>query len=366
MKTALKKHAADIIVSSVIFYIFSIFLSFDNYCKTQVTPETPLFNIAGLPFLRMEFISIIFAFAFIIGTLIIVLFKKADKFFLPFALGFTGILTVFISLFDVNTLQLFAPKMRISHVIMTVSQVLAIVAAVSGGFIGAACAVISRQKISSKAVLPSSLSAAVLSILANEENLQGGLFFISGILLLLGSIVSDFGFEYKPAAKIKMDIKREILPFILTVSFTALFGILYASVYENAGFSLTGFTAVSGILIILFALSIKMDYNVFMQPAAIFIGTIISFVLVHFAGNVITYSGNRVIYVIPYSILLILSAVCAGLFIAVFASKKSKGNKDEKPNKNVFVKRQNNSAVNKKVFKENRQKRRLSEQFAQI
>lgn len=322
MKTALKKHKTDIVVSSIIFYIFSIFLSFDNYCKTQVTPETPLFNIAGLPFLRPEFISIIFTFAFIIGTLIVALFKKADKFFLPFALGFTGILAVFISLFDVNTLQLFAPTMRISHVIMTVSQVLAIVAAVSGGFIGAACAVISRQKISSKAVLPCALSATVFSILANEENMQNGLFFISGILLLLGSIVSDFDFEYKPAEKIKINIKNEILPFILTVCFIALFGILYASVYENAGFSLTGFTAVSGVLLILFALSIKMHYNIFMQPAAMFIGTIIGFVFVHFAGNVITYSGNRVIYIMPYSILLILSAVSAGLFITVFALKK--------------------------------------------
>lgn len=327
MKTALKKHASDIIISSVIFYIFSIFLSFDNYCKTQVTPETPLFNIAGLPFLRMEFISIIFAFAFIIGSLIVVLFKKADKFLLPFALGFSGILAVFISLFDVNTLQLFAPTMRISHVIMTVSQVLAIVTAVSGGFIGAGCTVISRQKISSKAVLPSALSATVLSILANEENLQGGLFFISGILLLFGSIVSDFCFEFKPAEKIKINLKNEILPFILTLCLTALFGILYASVYENSGFSLTGFSAVSGILLILFALSMKMNYNIFMQPAAIFIGTIISFVLVHFAGNVITYSGNRVIYIMPYSILLILSAICAGLFIAVYSLKKSTENK---------------------------------------
>ena len=102
----------------------------------------------------------------------------------------------------------------------------------------------------------------------------------------------------------------------------SIFGILYASVYENAGFSLTGFTAVSGILLILFALSIKMHYNIFMQPVAIFIGTIIGFVLAHFAGNVITYSGNRVIYIMPYSILLILSACSAGLFITVFALKK--------------------------------------------
>ena len=155
--------------------------------------------------------------------------------------------------------------------------------------------------------MPAALSATILSILANEENLQNGLFFISGILLLFGSIVSDFDFEYRSADKIEINIKNEVLPFILTVCFTALFGILYASVYENAGFSLTGFTAVSGVLLILFALSIKMNYNV---------------VLVHFAGNVITYSGNRVIYVMPYSILLVLSAVCAGLFIAVFALKK--------------------------------------------
>lgn len=49
----------------------------------------------------------------------------------------------------------------------------------------------------------------------------------------------------------------------------SIFGILYASVYENAGFSLTGFTAVSGILLILFALSIKMHYNIFMQPCSL-------------------------------------------------------------------------------------------------
>lgn len=105
--------------------------------------------------------------------------------------------------------------------------------------------------------------------------------------------------------------------------FLLLCSILYASVYENAGFSLTGFTAVSGILLILFALSMKMHYNILIQPAATAVGTIISFVLVHFADSVITYSGNRVIYVMLYSILLIVSLLCTGLFIAVYKLKKS-------------------------------------------
>ena len=321
MKNNLKKYSSDIIVSSVIFYIFGIFLSFDAYCKTQVTPETPLFNIAGLPFLRMEFVSIIFTAAFLIGSLVVLVLKKADKFLLPFALGFAGVLAIFISVFDVNTLQLISPTLRISHIIMTVSQVLAIVVAVSGGFMGAVCAVLCKQKISAKVVLPSALFATVLSVLANEENLQTMLFFISGILLLASSLLSDFFFEINSSEKVKTFAKSEILPFVSTMCVTALFGILYSVLYENTGFSFTGLTAVSGIVLVVLALILKSNYNTLLQPIAMFSGTIISFVLVHFAGNVVTYSSNRVVYVMPYSVAIVLSLICVILCIAMCALK---------------------------------------------
>lgn len=311
MINKLKKNAHCISVFSVIFYITTLFLTFDIYCKKQVTPETPLLNIAGLPFLRMDFLLIIFTLAFLIGAVIVHIFKKAVGFLLPFALGFSGLLSLFIALFDVNTLQLFDPTMRISHVIMTVSRVLAIIAGVSGGFIGAVCTILCKQKTSAKSIAFYSIFSVILSVLANAENMQNWLFIISAILLLSSSFLNDFS-KNTFYNENKMDSSSayiKICAFLSTVCFTALIGVLYSTLCENAGFSELGYTAVLGILSTVFMLFLTLHYNSVLQPIAMLMGSVISYIFIHYASDVVTYSGNRVVYIMPYYVSIILMAI---------------------------------------------------------
>lgn len=53
------------------------------------------------------------------------------------------------------------------------------------------------------------------------------------------------------------------------------------------------------------------------NSTAIVLGSIISYILIHYASEVITYSGNRVLYVVPYSVLIICS-----IFITISFSYK--------------------------------------------
>lgn len=311
MINKLKKNAHCISVFSVIFYITTLFLTFDIYCKNQVTPETPLLNIAGLPFLRMDFLLIIFTLAFLIGAVIVHIFKKAVGFLLPFALGFSGLLSLFIALFDVNTLQLFDPTMRISHVIMTVSRVLAITAGVSGGFIGAVCTMIYRKKASVKSIALYSMLAVILSVFANAENMQNWLFLISAILLLGSSILNDFSKNtvYDKAKRDSSPASIKICSFLSTVCFTSLIGISYSTLCENAGILELGYTASLGIIVTIFAFSLSLHFNSVLQPIALLLGSILSYIFIHYASDVVTYSGNRVIYITPYYISIFLIAI---------------------------------------------------------
>ncbi len=324
MMDKLKRNAHSISAFSVIFYTVTLFLTLDTYCKNRVTPETPLLNIAGLPFLRMDFVLIIFTAAFLIGTAIVYLLKKSAPFLLPFALGVAGLLSLFIALFDVNTMQLFDPTMRISHVIMTVSRVLAIVAGVSGGFIGAACTILCRQKISAKSAVLSAGAAIILSLLANAENLQNQLFAFCAVLLLFGSAVCDFSKEkicLESKAK-RAAPKTAICAFLSAVSFTALAGSIYAVLCENAGFSALTCTVFSGIVCIAFCAVLTVGYRAVLSPAAMFTGSVLSYVLVHYGSRVVTYSGNRVIYIMPYWVGSVLLAVSAVTAVLLFRQKK--------------------------------------------
>lgn len=299
-----KLNASDISVFSVIFFITFIFLTFDIYCKNQVTPETPLLNIAGLPFLRMDFVMLVFALAFLAGVIISKVLKKVSEIITPLALGGFGCIAIFLFLFDVNTMQLIAPTMRISHVIMTVSRVLAIVAGASGIFAGVALTNISKYVSSKKPIIISSVSAIILSIIANAENLQTGLYLVCGVLLLVSSVIFDFSNKDNMDIAIseKRSIKIIIADFISASSLTAVFGILYSVLCNNAGFGESSFIAISGLVLLVLVISV--DLNV-ANSIALFFGSVISYTLIHYSSDVVSYSGNRVIYVVPYSILIV-------------------------------------------------------------
>lgn len=327
MKKFLNSNAANISAFSTVFFITSILLTLDIYCKNQVTPETPLYNIAGLPFLRMDFILILFTLTFLIGTILAVLLKKFTKSIASFALGALGCISIFMFLFDVNTMQLIAPTMRISHVIMTVSRVLAIFAGASGIFAGLSITAISNCKVSKKSIIISSVSAILLSVIANAENLQVILYLICGILLLAGSIIFDFS-QVSDTIKLSFNkpkiTKQSCAEFMTNLSLTVLFGILYSLLCNNTCINETGFTAISGLILLAITACI---YISIINSAALFFGSIISYVLIHYASEITAYSGNRVIYVMPYSIGIVCFIIAAfSVIYNLICKQKSKSN----------------------------------------
>lgn len=325
MKNRVQAHAAQFAAFSAVFFSVSLFLTLDIYCKNQVTPETPLLNIAGLPFLRMDFVLVVFAAAFAVGTLAAMLLKKFARGLRALALGGLGCIAVFLVLFDADTLQLLAPTMRISHVIMTVSRVLAITAGAGGIFAGVYFSRLSDFIALKKPMCVGAAAAVACSVFANAENLQTVLYAACGILLLLGSLLSDFA----DPAPVHTTLSRSktvcgsLADFLGTGALTALFGISYSVWCENAGFSETGLTVIAGCICIVLVASARTRPNL-QRAAALLLGSAVSYCLVHFASEVITYSANRVVYVLPYWVFALCFAVYLGSLLLRLSARKNK------------------------------------------
>ena len=237
-----------------------------------------------------------------------------------------SVTAVFLALFDADTLQLLAPTMRISHVIMTVSRVLAITAGAVGIFAGVYFSRLSDFCALKKPMCIGAAAAVVCSVFANAENLQTVLYAACGVLLLIGCLLSDFA---EPAPTVQASPSRPktvcgvLSDFLGTTALVVLFGISYSVWRENAGFGETGLTVILGCICILLVASARTRPNL-LQAAALLLGSAVSYCLVHFASEVITYSANRVIYVLPYWIFAICFAVYLGSLLLRLPARKNK------------------------------------------
>ncbi len=306
---------------SVIFYIVSLFLTFDVYCKNQVTPETPLLNIAGLPFLRMEFAAIVFSLAYCIGTIIAMIFKKRLKMILSLSLGICGVLAMFFFVFSVDFMQVLSPTLRVSHVIMTVSRVLAIVAGVSGGFVGAVFFVLSQKAVYRKTIIFSILTAIIFSTFSNLENLQPVLYLLCAILLISSSIANDF-------SECEIQMHNDDLPpaeKVIAFADLAIFVIMLMTadgvLYVNAGFSQISVALISGLIIICASVFCRKQ-SVLLSGISLLFGTVAGYIITHYVSQIIAYSGNRVLYKTSYYIWIICIAVLAVLNIFAYTRRK--------------------------------------------
>lgn len=328
MKRFLEKNAASAAVFSVVFYIVSVLLTLDIYCKNEVTPETPLLNIAGLPFLRMDFVLLVFTLAFLLGALFCVLLKPAVK-WLPFGLGALGCIALFLCFFDVNTMQLLSPTMRISHVIMTVSRVLAIVAGASGVLAGFCLAAL-RSAAGQKAVLSAVVLAVLFSTGANAENGQTVQYFVCALFLLFASVLADFKPHKNtlpaPSAFFKSAVAKPAFgQFVCVLALTVLFGTLYGVLCANAALGQTGYTLAGGLVLLCLCAVFDMAHFGFVSALAAFLGSVLSYAAVHYVSQVVTYSGNRVVYEVPYWVASVCVVVAVfGVWLKWLLQKKQK------------------------------------------
>ena len=217
-------------------------------------------------------------------------------------------------------------KARIRHVIMTVSRVLAITAGAGGIFAGVYFSRLSDFCALKKPMCIGAAAAVACSIFANAENLQTVLYAACGVLLLIGCLLSDFA---EPAPTVQASPSRpktvcgSLADFLGTGTLTALFGISYSVWCENAGSGETGLTVILGCICILLVASARTRPNL-LHAAALLLGSAVSYCLVHFASEVITYSANRVIYVLPYWIFAICFAVYLGSLLLRLSARKNK------------------------------------------
>ena len=65
----------NVVLFACTFISSLLLLTFDVYCRTEIVTDVLFINISGLKFHRMEFVSIIFSLAFLIGLILEKLFK---------------------------------------------------------------------------------------------------------------------------------------------------------------------------------------------------------------------------------------------------------------------------------------------------
>lgn len=365
MKNFLKNHRTDMNVFAVFLYIFFMLFSYDPFCFDSVTTETPLLKIGELPLLRSDFVALLFALTALIGAAIGTVLRFKNKGYSSIISTLLGVFMLFFVFFDVDMLQILAPSMRISHVTMTLSRLSAIAAGASGIVAGLALPLLSAEK-HAKALISGVLAATLLSILAVQEKLYTMTFCAVSVILLVIGICGQFFNNDKCAENVKPvalsavaeAIDRFTSLFAVTVLCLTLSG--YLTKTEGYGPSayficvlliLGGYALAKGTrfktaavpsaaALILCCLSIAFrpfalivitcavagfaagssryndcettPWDSLVSVAAIFIGAIVSYYVIHDLSEVMTFSSNRIVYLVQ-SNLFIPTAIVLGV-----------------------------------------------------
>lgn len=358
MKKFIADNRINFNVFSVFLFTFFILLSYNSFCFDTITTETPLIKIGDLPLLRNDFVSLLFALTAVVGAIVGTVLRVKGKRCPSVLITLTGAICVFITFFDVDMLQILAPDMRISHVIMTLSRISAIATGVSGLFIGMALPLLESEK-HFKAVAAGVLVAVMLSFLAVEEKLYTMSFAFITVILLATGITGEFLKEEPlapyiapvvPASVAAEAADRLFSVFSLTVASLTLCG--YLKETEEYGFGAyficilvimggyalakgTRFKAAalpSAVALILSCLSIAfrpfvlilftcasigfaagssryngctvMPWSSLVSAVAMFVGAIVSYYVIHELSVIMTFSSNRIVYLVQSNLFI--------------------------------------------------------------
>lgn len=166
---------------------FVLVATIDRYSLDYVSPETPFMKIGEMAFQRMELIAVLFGITMLAGLGIGKLFRMQAKTANMLAVGIGGCIVFLIGVFDVDFLQKLIPTLRISHVIMTVSQIIGIASGAIGLVVGLRMSASSQGGKSTWMMLG---AAGVLAILAFATNAYRTVYLIVGITALLAVSVT--------------------------------------------------------------------------------------------------------------------------------------------------------------------------------
>lgn len=358
---------------ATVLFVFVFFLTFDSYSLTQVTPELVLLNLFGLPFARMELVSILFALTFAIGAGGCLLLKNYSKNLLSLSLALIGVISLVVGILDVNLLQAILPTMRISHVIMSLSRMTAFAVGTMGLFVGFNITNFVKYavKIDIKPVLYALITALIIGILSCAENAYNVLYCLLSAVIFVVAILGQFanksleetnfektnclaqangcvvtfGMTFTVLAinlflifTLKLSIFTTfVVFFLMLVEYIAAkqIELNYIAKYVLWGLSVA-FTIVCvfvqvDILIILTSTLIaftfgnlksgqKQSYmSVFISSLGAIIATILAYVFNHYVSEVTTYSNNRVVYQIDSKLfIVVLAAILCSIALQAF------------------------------------------------
>lgn len=186
----LKDKSQDNVMAVIIAFVMVFALSFQYYFSKFISPETPLMNIGGIPFQHIEFVSILFTVAMLIGVLVSQFLLKEKIFKLvPICIAVLGFIAIFIGMFTVDFFQKLAPTMRISHVIMTASRLNGIILSASGIFIGI---ILSAAMNHTKRIIHALVLALLLTVFAYSLNAFSSVYIVLGVAIVILAIVYGY------------------------------------------------------------------------------------------------------------------------------------------------------------------------------
>lgn len=203
----LKDKSQDNVMAVIIAFVMVFALSFQYYFSKFISPETPLMNIGGIPFQHIEFVSILFMVAMLIGVLVSQFLLKEKIFKLvPICIAVLGFIAIFIGMFTVDFFQKLAPTMRISHVIMTASRLNGIILSASGLFVGI---ILSAAMSHTKRIIHALVLALLLTVFAYSLNAFSSVYIVLGVAIVILAIV--YGFIGVDNNSVKLPSENRIL-----------------------------------------------------------------------------------------------------------------------------------------------------------
>lgn len=186
----LKDKSQDNVMAVIVAFVTVFALSFQYYFSKFISPETPLMNIGGIPFQHIEFVSILFTVAMLIGVIVSQFLLKEKIFKLvPICIALLGFIAIFIGMFTVDFFQKLAPTMRISHVIMTASRLNGIILSASGLFIGI---LLSAAMSHTKRIIHALVLALLLTVFAYSLNAFSTVYIVLGVAIVILAIVYGY------------------------------------------------------------------------------------------------------------------------------------------------------------------------------
>ncbi|MGN0469181.1 MAG: hypothetical protein ACI4GY_10700 [Acutalibacteraceae bacterium] len=293
-----------------------LLLTFDVYCRTEIVTDVLFINISGLKFHRMEFVSIIFSLAFLIGLFLEKMLRHR-KGFVCFALSVSAVFAAVFALLNTDLFQILCPTMRISHITMSLSRILGILAGVSGIMTGVGMEYVLHGKANKNTAVLAVVVSVILSVFMQTTGLYRVGFLLAATVILVCLFLTENCKNHplpENTSGKKSSKKISLLQFFCFAAITVLLLITPRFVMTTCGLNYLSAALIVGVFLLFFIVFSDSQMISAFGFAGMMAGSVIHYIIVHYICPMTVYSGNRVIYSVPIYLYLVVLLVTAFLF----------------------------------------------------